>query len=137
MSNNISQILENDFDWWSCVKQRVNIRGRHYFQEGEIWWAHIGLNVGVELNGKSTQFLRPILIFKKYNQYGLLSAPLSTSPTVNAYRIPIGLVNGRQATVTLSQLRNLDSRRLTKKITVIDSTLFAQLKKKASEVNFC
>jgi hypothetical protein len=40
-----------------------------------------------------------------------------------AYRLPIGMVDGRQAFATLSQLRNIDSKRLVKKIVHLDADI--------------
>ena len=37
-----------------------------FFKEGEIWWCHLGENVGTEMNGKGDFFTRPVLILKKY-----------------------------------------------------------------------
>ena len=33
--------------------------------EGEIWWVRLGVNVGYEIDGKSSDFSRPVIIIKK------------------------------------------------------------------------
>jgi hypothetical protein len=48
----------------------------------------------------------------------------------------IGEVGGRQAFAVLSQLRNIDSRRLIEKKGHVDAELLAYLKKAASLMNF-
>lgn len=58
------------------------------------------------------------------------------SPDPNPYRLPIGTVDSKQAFATLSQLRNIDSKRLVKKISHLDADILAAIKKKASRVNF-
>jgi hypothetical protein len=46
------------------------------------------------------------------------------------------MVDGRQAFATLSQLRNIDSKRLVKKLMHLDADIFIAIKKEASRVNF-
>jgi mRNA interferase MazF len=109
---------------------------RLYFREGEIWWVRLGKNIGYETDGKSREFTRPVIILKKYNQYSFLALPLTTAPKPNPYRLPIGMVDGKQAFATLSQVRNIDSKRLVKKIVHLDADILAAIKKEASRVNF-
>ena len=46
------------------------------------------------------------------------------------------MVDGKQAFATLSQLRNIDSKRLVKKITHVEEEALEVIKKEASRVNF-
>jgi mRNA interferase MazF len=96
----------------------------------------LGKNIGYETNGKSREFTRPIIILKKYNQYSFLAVPLTTAQKPNPYRLPIGMVDGKQSFATLSQLRNIDSKRLVKKIIHLDPDILCAIKKEASHVNF-
>ena len=101
--------MEKDFDRWNKIKKATDAAdeaARLYFREGEVWWVRLGHNVGYEANGKSREFTRPVIILKKYNQYSFLALPLTTVPKPNPYRLPVGIVDGRQAFATLSQLRN-------------------------------
>jgi mRNA interferase MazF len=131
--------MENPFDRWNDIKKATDAAdetARLYFREGEIWWVRLGKNIGYETNGKSREFTRPVIILKKYNQYSFLALPLTTAPKPNPYRLPIGMVDGNQAFATLSQLRNIDSKRLVKKIAHLDADMLAAIKKEASRVNF-
>jgi mRNA interferase MazF len=131
--------MADDFDRWSGIKKATDAAdesARPYFREGEIWWVRLGKNIGYETNGKSREFTRPVIVLKKYNQYSFLAVPLTTAPKPNPYRLPIGIVDGRQAFATLSQLRNVDSKRLVKKIAHINADDLASIKKEASRVNF-
>ena len=96
----------------------------------------LGKNVGYELDGKSREFTRPVIVLKKYNQYSFLALPLTTAQKPNPYRLPIGTVGGKQAFATLSQLRNIDSKRLVKKIAFVSDDALDAIKKEASRVNF-
>src|SRR6202171_3884600 len=131
--------MEKDFDRWNGIKKATDAAdeaARLYFREGEIWWVRLGKNSGYETNGKSGEFTRPVIILKKYNQYSFLALPLTTAPKPNPYRLSIGMIEGKQAFATLSQLRNIDSKRLVKKIIHLDADTLAAIKKEASRVNF-
>ena len=72
--------MEKDFDRWNHEKKRLNAAdARLYFHDGEIWWAHLGINVGFEIDGKRSDFSRPVIILKKYNQFSFLALPLTTN----------------------------------------------------------
>ena len=131
--------MQKDFDKWNKKKKELDgkiIEKNLFFKGGEVWWVHFGLNIGFETNGKGDEFKRPILILKKYNQFSFLSIPLSTSININLYRVSIGIIDGKNAVVNLSQIKNIDSRRLVKKICTLDRNLFKEIKLKTSQVNF-
>src|SRR5437870_10386701 len=118
--------MEKEFDRWNEIKKSIDAAdeaNRPYFREGEVWWVRLGRNIGYEANGKSREFTRPVIILKNYNQYSFLALPLTTVPKPNPYRVPIGMVGGSQAFATLSQLRNIDSKRLVKKIVHLDADI--------------
>ena len=120
---------------WNEIKKAINDgdeSGRVYFHEGDIWWARVGVNVGYEIDGKHTQFARPVIVLKKYNQFSFLALPLTTAVRANRWRIALGKVAGEDAFAVLSQLRNLDSLRLYQKIGHIDVDLLMRIKKTAS-----
>ena len=41
-----------------------------YFREGEIWWAHFGVNIGYEIDDKKANFARPVIVLHKYPRRG-------------------------------------------------------------------
>jgi mRNA interferase MazF len=128
-----------DFDKWNKVKkttESANEESRLFFRDGDIWWVRLGMNIGYETDGKSLEFTRPVLVLKKYNQYSFLAVPLTTSLKPNPYRLPIGTVDGKAASASLSQLRNIDSKRLVKKIAHVDKNILDAIKKETSRVNF-
>ena len=110
--------MAKDFDRWNQEKKRLNTTDAEpvYFHEGEIWWVRLGINIGYEIDGKARNFARPVIVLRKYNKYSFLALPLTTSPRPNAWKLPLGLVGGKQAFAVMSQLRNIDSRRLYQKL---------------------
>ena len=59
-----------DFEEWNKIKKEIELSDYiPYFDIGEIWWCALGVNIGVEVDGKGNDYLRPVLILKKYNQF--------------------------------------------------------------------
>jgi mRNA interferase MazF len=129
--------MEKDFDRWNEKKKHLNEhREPVYFRDGEVWWVHLGLNVGFEIDGKDDNFARPVIVLRKYNKYSFLALPLTTSPKTNRWKLHIGQIRGKQAWAVLSQLRNIDSRRLYQKIATVSAEQLGQIKKEARRMNF-
>ena len=129
--------MEKDFDRWNEKKKKIDAKQEQlFFKQGEVWWVNLGCNVGYEMDGKGAEYTRPILIIKKYNKFSFLAIPLSTAQKTNLYKISVGLIAGKEAMANLSQIKNIDSRRLVKKVGRIDAVIFEAVKKKASLVNF-
>jgi mRNA interferase MazF len=131
--------MQKDFDRWNKLKKTTDGKdeaARLFFREGEIWWVHLGVNIGYETDGKRKDFARPVVVLKKYNQYSFLALPLSTANKSNRYWAWIGNVDGKDAFANLSQLRNIDSKRLINKVAHLPADHLEALKKEASRVNF-
>jgi mRNA-degrading endonuclease toxin of MazEF toxin-antitoxin module len=115
------------FDWcritFALAKQNRNT----LFSEGEIWWCHIGMNVGVEIYGKGIGFTRPVIVFKKFGTHSFLGIPLTTQEKEGSWYLPVSLGGKRQKAI-LNQIRILDSRRLTKRIGVLGTIAFQKIK---------
>jgi len=130
--------MNKDFDKWNKVKKEVDSKsedGRLFFTDGDIWWVHLGLNVGFESNGKDKEFIRPVIVLKKHNKYSFLALPLTTASKINKYRISVGVIDGKSAFANLSQIRNLDSKRLINKIGHLDVKVMREIKEKTRQAN--
>ncbi len=117
--------MEKDFDAWNNQKKWIQKYGRQKsYREGEIWWCYSGTNIGSEQDGTSHRFPRPVLILKSITKNFCYILPLTTSLKEHSYNIPIGKIDGKEAMVILSQLRTIDTKRLSRKIQVIDPCMF-------------
>ena len=114
-----------DFDIWN--KKKKNIQKRNFlppmFEEGDIWWGYLGLNIGTEISGKSKSFTRPFLIIKKINKASFLCVPLTTSKFYNDIWHPrlkyeiLDLDNNlKDNKLCLNQIKVLDFKRLKVKV---------------------
>jgi mRNA interferase MazF len=66
--------MEKDFDSWSSLKKRLDsLDNLPFFNEKEIWWCSIGLNIGSEIYRKGKTFTRPVLILRKFNKSSFLA----------------------------------------------------------------
>lgn len=109
--------MAKDFDRWNDKKKALNRAAEPvYYHEGEIWWAHLGVNIGFEIDGKAANFARPVIVLRKYNKHSFLALPLTTTDRPSPWKLPLGPVAGKPAFAVVSQLRNIDSRRLYQKI---------------------
>ena len=130
--------FSKDFDKWNKIKKEVDSKienDRLFFADGDVWWVHLGLNVGFESNGKDEEFMRPVIVLKKHNKYSFLALPLTTASKTNKYRISVGIIDGKNAFANLSQIRNLDSKRLINKIGHLDMKIMRKIKEKTRRVN--
>lgn len=108
------------FGDWVELKESLHEMDRmRTFHEGEIWWCAMGENVGVEINGKSNTFARPVLIFKKLSRYGFLAVPLTSQPHVGSWYASFRF-QGKEQVAVLAQIRVISVARLYRKIGSID-----------------
>ena len=98
------------------------------FKEGEVWWCSIGENIGVEINGKSKDFTRPVLIFKRYNKHSFLGLPLSTSNKTGSWYVSVYFL-GISQVVVLCQSRVFDYRRLNRRMGELNTFEVSGVKK--------
>ncbi|HEC30492.1 MAG TPA: type II toxin-antitoxin system PemK/MazF family toxin, partial [Candidatus Yonathbacteria bacterium] len=86
------------------------------------------VNVGFEQDGTGGEFSRPVLVLKGFNRSVCLVVPLTTSTKDNLYNIPIGEIDGKNASVIISQIRLIDTKRLYKHIGTLDKITFQKIK---------
>ncbi len=129
--------MEKDFDKWNTQKKKIDLEAENkLYTVREIWWCSLGLNIGSEQDGTGVYFDRPVLILKGLSRETCLVLPLTTSPRIHHTRVPIGLVEGKSASVLLSQIKVVDNKRFAEKIGFLDQDIFEQLRKIAKAFYF-
>lgn len=124
--------MEKDFQSWHDLKNIIhhkNTDTQIFFHEREIWWCHIGMNIGVEQDGKGKTFSRPILIFKKFNRTMFWAIPLSAQLKNSPYYLEYTDDEMIKRSAIIAQLRLISSRRLINKIGHMHKTEFEKIKK--------
>lgn len=123
--------MDKDFDSWNSLKKKIDkkvIDKDLYFHEREIWWCSLGLNVGVESNGKNTLFERPILILKVFNADMIWCLPITSSPKESLFYYRLNDNDGFGSIIT-SQIKTISSKRLLRKMSVISEFDFVEIQK--------
>lgn len=119
-----------NFDDWHPVKKNVNARENPpTFRRREIWWCSTGINVGVEQDGKNDHFERPVLIVRKFNKRLFWGVPLSTQIKDFPHHVVLEFKatkepEPKERSFVISQMRALDSLRLTRPLGKLTSQQF-------------
>ena len=133
--------MQKDFDTWNDKKKKISDDPNHrvFFHNRELWFAYLGANVGFEQDGRGADFLRPVLILRKFNNVIFWALPLTkTWKPHNPYYARFHYVAFPEiesdpllsSTAILSQLRLVDARRLRYKIGTVHAEEFGTLKEK-------
>jgi len=106
-----------DFNTWNKNKKKIHYRGAMVlYREREIWWCAIGVNVGVEADGKNGLFARPVIVFRKFNKDMFWALPLTSQPKPAKPFYFAFTVRNQRRTAILSQMRLLSSKRLIRRM---------------------
>lgn len=120
---------------WHKLKAWLhNENPRVFFHESEIWFCHIGENVGFEQDGRGENFLRPVIIVRKFNNQVFWALPLTKTVKAGQYYFPFSFQPGETSTAILSQIRLLDAKRLKYKAGSMQPVDFTELKARIKQL---
>lgn len=124
--------MENIYDKWNIVKKDISTINKKslHFREREIYHTKIGENIGSEQNGKGSEFLRPVLVLRKYNTDIFTGIPLTNNIQYSQFTYIFSFQEGKESCALLSQVKIYDAKRLKRKIGIIDNDSFKNLKDK-------
>ena len=127
--------MQKDFDNWNKQKKQIDSEKQNRFYNArEIWWCSLGVNIGSEHDGTGFGFQRPILILKGLSSQSCLIAPLTSSANKHKFRVPIGIILGKEASCIISQIRVVDTKRLLYKVCFLDVEVFNLVRKTARDL---
>ena len=123
--------MHKDFDAWNQIKKETHAHKKYlpFYHIRQVRWCRLGANVGFEQDGTGADFSRPVLILAGLSKNTCLVAPLTTSSEKHRMRIPIGKIATKSASVVISQIRVIDTRRLDTHIATINKKVFEQIRK--------
>ena len=118
------------------VKKIENNGQEKKFHEREIWWCSLGENIGFEEDGKHDNFERPILVLRKFNSGMFLGLPLTSKKHQDIFHsgFTLKLLNEnneleeKESFAILSQLRILSSKRMVRRVVIINEKTFSKIK---------
>jgi len=130
----MSRNMKN-FDLWNKLKKQLDSRSEFPFASPrEIWWCSMGLNVGVEINGKNENFERPVVIIKAYSTEMLRVVPLTTKLKTGKFYLRLN-TDVSESCAVLSQARIISAKRLVRKVSKLSEKDFENIKKGLKELN--
>ncbi len=123
------------FDEWNNLKKDTHKKERNILPKiREIWWCSVGVNIGVEEDGKNKHFERPVLVLKVFSRKSFLGIPLtSAGKSESKFYFKI-IYNNKEYFVILSQVRLFSTKRLLRKITRIDTDTFSNIKSASAKL---
>lgn len=128
---NLTKETKDFFKEWNIIAFALNaVQSRLPFYEREIWSCYLGMNIGYEEAGKGDEFLRPVIILKRFSDEMCWVIPLSHVLRKSEYYYIFQFGTGKLSTALLSQLRLIDVQRLHKTIGRIKMKDFVEIKKR-------
>lgn len=126
--------MQKDFNTWNIHKKQIHSTEiAKPYQERDIWWCALGINIGFEEDGTDGNGERPILILKGFSKEVCLSIPLSTVLKKNPYYVSVGQVDGKDASAIISQLRLIDTKRLINRVGSLNRKQFNVIRQAIKE----
>src|SRR3989344_7313116 len=122
--------MQKDFDKWNNRKKLIHMTadviGIH---EREVWWVSLGINVGVEIDGKQQTYERPVIVLRKFNNQMVWVLPI-TSQKKNPPFYEHFIFGDKAYFAALTQLRTISTKRFLRKIGMIPKTDFARMQER-------
>ncbi len=126
-----------DFDEWNTLKKNLhnrevidkNNKVKILAKSRELWWCHVGLNIGSEEDGKSNEFQRPVIIINRLSPTTYLIVPTTSKFKEHIFRLKMTTDDGKFSYALIDQIKVIDARRLKRKIEVVrerDFTILLQ-----------
>lgn len=126
--------IEKDFHAWNEKKQKLdkNIRVLQ-FKESEVWWCHIGINIGEETYGKGENFRRPVIILKKLSGNSCVVMPTTTKQREGSWYFKFTNKH-LDRWAMMNQMRFISANRLSVKESEMHQEDFKKLKKSVADL---
>ena len=126
----INDYIEMNYNNWNKQKKDVQKSKKLvWFEERDIVFMKMGQNIGVEENGKGDEFLRPVLVYKKFNKEQFFGFPLTSKEKNGKFYYELHHQN-RISYVILTQMRTYSAKRIAYSMGSIGKNKFAEIHKK-------
>ncbi len=124
------------YDNWNELKKDISRKSVFWtIKPREIYWVRIGKNIGFEQDGKGDEFLRPVLVLKKFSKDVFVGLALTSQQKENhPLYFKFSYKKGKDSYAILSQIRLYDTKRIYSKSGKIGYDDFVLLKTKLKDV---
>jgi len=126
----------NEYDKWNEQKKNLETnQNKFIFKVREIYWLRVGKNIGYEVYGKGKDFLRPVLVLRKFSKDTFVGIPLTSAKKNDMFHYEfLPIENHKLNYAILSQVKMFSSKRIHDKMGKISSDDFSELKNKLKEL---
>ena len=105
-------MVYKNYKKWMGIKSGINNKNGHWrIGEGDVVWAAVGENVGVEIDGKNDRFSRPVIVLRKHSERCFTGIPLTSKRHKGSWYVSFVFQN-RIQTAVLVQARLMDAARV-------------------------
>src|SRR3989344_859081 len=121
--------MKKDFNRWNEIKKTMHeniVKHESFPKEREIWWCSVGVNIGVETDGKHDTFERPVLIVRVFNREMLWAVPVTSTMKDSPFYYPF-LFKNEDRSIILTQLRAISTKRLRRRVDVMSEEDFKKV----------
>ncbi len=120
---------------WHELKCYINKKTPNMFpKEREVWVIYFGKNIGYEQNGSGSNFIRPCLVLKKFNNKMFWVVPLSSKQKDLDFYLNFTDKSDQKVSLIIAQLKLISVSRFDRKMYDINTDLFIKVKDKISEL---
>jgi mRNA-degrading endonuclease toxin of MazEF toxin-antitoxin module len=100
---------------------------------GDIWWSHVGVNLGSEICGKNQPYERPVLVLHAFTNTLLLIAPLTTKNKNTNNHVKI-IFRKTTSFAMLEHVKTISTKRLSRRMGRLDKDIFRKVCVKYKEI---
>ena len=107
----MKRIIKN-YKKWMGVKSIINSKNKiRKINEGDVVWAAVGENIGVEIDGKSEKYSRPVIVLRKHSNLCFTGIPLTSQLHKGTWYMQFEF-QGKEQTAVLIQTKLMDAHRV-------------------------
>lgn len=127
--------MKKNYLKWTRRKRFLNNHGVRIkdFREGNLYWAFIGENIGMEQDGSGNAFSRPALVLNKMGRTLVLCVPISSKKKNGKYYMDID-VDPIHGTLLFNQVKVIDVLRLGDLIGVVPHRILRKSRHKLTKL---
>jgi len=121
----------DNFDSWNNLKKTINeveIPQVNFPIPQEVWMCIVGKNIGFEQNGSGSNFSRPVLVIKKFNNKMYWVISLSTKQKSVDFYYNFTDPQENHVSVIIAQMKLVSIKRMKRKIYKMNDTDFLCVK---------
>jgi len=121
--------MQKDFDKWNEIKKITHesaVPRESFPKAREVWWCSVGLNIGVETDGKHDSFERPILIVRVFSKEMIWAVPITSVMKDSPFYLPF-IFKNEDRSIMLTQLRVMSTKRLRRRVGLLSDEDFEKM----------